>query len=277
MIKKEIRDMIRNDFLINDKTIKDVIREYGIGRTLAYQLLSEAKTSYPKPHMVNSTIDGDIVGVIGDTHFPYSRKGYLEFCYETFRKNGVTRVVHIGDLVDHHAWSRHMTEPDANSGLTEYEMAYEKVQKMKVMFEEWDITLVLGNHDSICQRQVATLGLPSVVIKSFGELYGVPEWNIVTSAIIDNTEYRHGIGCTATLLTAQRIRRNLVCGHSHSKADIQCHANWDSVVWGMHVGSGVDDSELAFRYGKENVLKSIVSCATVQYGKFPQLHLMDLY
>jgi predicted phosphodiesterase len=45
------------------------------------------------------------VGIIGDTHIPYELEGYLEFCQETFEQWGVDRVVHIGDLIDHHALS----------------------------------------------------------------------------------------------------------------------------------------------------------------------------
>src|SRR5882672_3904939 len=38
-----------------------------------------------------------IVGIIGDTHEPFTHKQYLDFCYDTFNKHKVNRLIHIGD------------------------------------------------------------------------------------------------------------------------------------------------------------------------------------
>ena len=268
-------------FSVGD-SVAQIMAMYGIGKTKAYELRKMYYNTHINPidtlqsDIINSTVGQSVVGIIGDTHFPYVRDGYLEFCYDTFEREGVTEVVHIGDIVDNHNWSRFNTEPDAESGISEFERAKDMVFDMNNMFNEWPISLMLGNHDRIPQRQLATLGLPKFLLKSFGELFNVSHWDICTSKIIAGVEYRHGLNCTATLLTAQRKRRSCVFGHSHSKADIQTHASWDDLVFGMHVGCGVDDSSLAMRYGEESVLKSIMSCGTVRDGKYPQLHFMDI-
>lgn len=260
------------------ESVPNICRQYSIGKTKAYELLNRVKLESV------STIDTDesckdhksVVGIIGDTHFPFVRDGYMDFCYDIFKREGVTEIVHIGDIVDNHNWSRHDSEPDAVSGLNEFEEALECVREMSYTFSDWPITLVLGNHDLIPKTQLKKLGLPDLLLKSFEDLFKVPHWNVCTSAVIDNVEYSHGINCTATLLTAQRKRRSCVFGHSHSKADIQFHASWDDRVFGMHVGCGFDDKSYAARYGKESHLKSIISCGVVKDGKHPSLHMMDL-
>src|SRR5664279_5075479 len=45
----------------------------------------------------------EIVGIIGDTHFPFSHPNYLNFIQDTFKKHGVTKIIHIGDICDNHA------------------------------------------------------------------------------------------------------------------------------------------------------------------------------
>ena len=238
-----------NDLYADEKEPKEMVRKE-TAKITREEMRRNAEIDTPK-----IIYENEVVGVIGDTHFPYFRKGYLEFCYKIFKEQGVTTICQIGDLVDNHCWSRWNTDPYSVDGITEFERAYDNVQYFKDLFKEWDKKFItLGNHDRIPVRQAASLGLPSFMVKSFKELFRLDDWEICTSKTIDNTEYRHGEKCTATLLTAQRIRKNLVCGHSHSKADIQSHANWDSLIWGMHVGCGVDDKRLAFTYSKDEGL-----------------------
>ena len=278
MLKEEIRDMIRSDFSNYNKTVKQVINDYGIGKTLAYQLQSEAEIMTKRTVVTSEqySIKGDIVGVIGDSHLPFEREHYFDFCYETFRRKGVTRVVHIGDLVDNHAFSRHATEMDADGGTLEFKKAYSKIKELKKMFADYPFTWIKGNHDRIPVRQAASANLPSVFLKSLGQLYDVPKWEIDLNTVIDGVYYTHGLGCMSTLLTAQRIRRSAVFGHSHSKAEIMSHASFDDLVYGFHVGSGCDDKAIAFAYAKDTVLKSVISCGTIEYGVSPSLHYMPL-
>jgi len=266
---------------LNENTFRRYVREAfpkEIVADVKVEVVSrEEMKSQAEIDIITTIYKNEVVGIIGDTHFPYSRKGYLEFCRDKFLEQGVTCICQIGDLIDNHCWSRFDSDPYSIDGITEYEKAYEDVQVFKEIFKDFDKKfIVLGNHDRIPVRQLTTLGLPSFLMKSFKELFGLDDWEICTSKTIDGTEYRHGEKCTATLLTAQRMRKNLVCGHSHSKADIQTHANWDSLIWGMHVGCGVDDKKLAFSYAKDEVHKSVISCATVHYGISPQLHFMNL-
>jgi len=223
---------------------------------------------------VNSS-KSQVVGVVGDLHAPFIREGYIKFCYDTFQRQGVTHVVFAGDIIDNHVWSRHLSEADAHGGLDEFELAKKCVTDIRDLFSCWECTWIVGNHDAIPMRQVNSIGLPSMLIKSLQELYEV-DWEVCPSRVIDNVKYVHGIGCANILLTAQRMRCSVVAGHFHSRACIQSHANHDDLIFGMQVGAGVEDKAYAMRYAKESLHKSVISCATVYGGRDPQLHFMPL-
>lgn len=260
--------------------VSEVMAKYGIGRTSAYNIKQAYDLFGIAKHI--PTIQPSVrqhkscVGVITDTHFPFVVDGYLEFCYDTFKREGVTEVVHCGDLVDFHRWSRHITEPDADGGISEFDKAYSWVKRMDNMFKEWPITLTLGNHDKIPQRQLALLGLPPFLLKSFGELFDIQHWDICTTKIIDGVRYKHGIKAANTRRSAERAGMNSVWGHAHSKAEAMASANTERLIWGMHIGGGFDHKAYAARYGEEDELKPIISCGTVVDGKHPVVHYMSL-
>lgn len=212
---------------------------------------------------------GSIVGVIGDFHAPFNKKGYLEFCKKTFDKYGVNEVVMIGDLVDNHAVSRHQTETDALGGWSEYSMAKVEIEKMKVMFPK--LKLALGNHDRIPERQASTLGLHEGFIKSFEEMWGLPdEWEVDISFEIDGVKYSHGLGsggANGTLNTALKMQTSLVIGHKHSCSGVRYMTTEKGTIFGMDVGCGVDVEKYAFRYGKYMPCKPVLSCGIIINGK----------
>lgn len=49
---------------------------------------------------------------IGDIHSPYSRKGYLQFCVDIYKKYNCNSVLFIGDVVDLHSISFYPKHPD---------------------------------------------------------------------------------------------------------------------------------------------------------------------
>jgi hypothetical protein len=61
----------------------------------------------------------DSVLVIGDTHFPFVKKGYLDFCLDIKHRVKCEQIVHIGDLCDNHAISYHEHDPNGRSPIDE--------------------------------------------------------------------------------------------------------------------------------------------------------------
>jgi len=218
------------------------------------------------------------VGVIGDTHFPFTHPRYLEFCKDTFEEHGVGQVVHIGDIVDHHAISRHKTEPVADGVITEYEKALAMVEEWAAVFPA--MTIVNGNHDCILERQAAELGVPAVFLKSNTELYQMPKrWSMVEKVVIDGTLYKHGIGSGGMHGAYNSAKRNcmsVVQGHTHSFAGVKYIANEQTLWFGMSVGCGIDVDAYAFAYGKYFENRPILGCGIVRSSQDAQFVPMDM-
>jgi len=219
------------------------------------------------------------VGIVGDTHIPYELDGYLDFCKETFTDWGVERVVHIGDLVDHHALSFHDSEPTLKGADGEFIDAREKLQDWYEAFPE--LVLISGNHDLIPARQLKKIGLDSEVwMRPLNEVYDFPSgWSIEDEIEIDDVLYHHGytaVGVNGFRNDAKARMTNTVSGHAHGNAGISYTACNHRLVFGMAVGCGVDNSTMAMVYGKHFKNKPIVSCGIVIDGKLPVVETMDL-
>ena len=206
-----------------------------------------------------------VVGVIGDQHFPFVKDKYIDFLVETFIKYNVTDIVNIGDMIDNHALSRHDTHPEAVGTLTEKDMSQVLVDRMVALFPT--VYYCLGNHCKIGHRQAASLGLPESYLKSFSELWSLPEsWNIRERHIINNVVYTHGTGNggkDGALNGAIKNRMSTVIGHSHAYAGIKYNNNDVDTIFGMNVGCGVDNDTYAMAYGRDYPNKPVISCGIV--------------
>ncbi len=219
------------------------------------------------------------VGIIGDTHCPYELDGYLEFCQDTFSLWNVDTVVHIGDLVDHHALSFHDSEPGLQGASGELIDARDHLEPWYEAFPE--LYLVNGNHDLIPSRQLKKIGLdPDEWMRPVAEVYDFPEnWIVVEEMIIDKVIYHHGYtsgGVNGFRNDAKARMQSSVSGHIHGNAGVSYTASDHRCVFGLATGCGIDNKKMAFAYGKNFKNKPIVSCATVCNGKNPGVHIMDL-
>lgn len=222
--------------------------------------------------------ESTVVGVIGDTHFPFVHPRYLDFCRDTFAEWGVGRVVHIGDIVDNHALSRHKTEPVADGVVTEYERAKAMVAEWAAVFP--NMTVTIGNHDNINERQASELGMPASFLKTMPELYNMPDgWLVVDSIIIDDVLYKHGIGSGGmhgAYNSARRQCMSVVQGHTHSNAGVHNIATPQKLWFGMNVGCGIDINAYAFLYGKYMENRPILGCGIVESSTQAHFITMDL-
>jgi predicted phosphodiesterase len=215
--------------------------------------------------------------VIGDTHLPFEKEGYLKFCKDMKKKHRCNRIVHIGDIVDNHALSRHETEVHARSGYSEYTKALEKMEIWKKTFPNMDI--IIGNHDRIPHRQAKKLGLHSGVMKTLKEQWNMPKgWNVVENLVIDNVYYTHGDtsgGINGTLNFATNNGMSTVVGHKHSASGVRylTMAN-GKTIFGMDTGCGIDKDQYAFYYGKDMPKKPVLSVGIVIDGKKAYIEIM---
>ena len=219
------------------------------------------------------------VGIIGDTHLPYEKEGYLEFCQETFEQWECDTIVHIGDLIDHHAMSFHDSEPRLKGAYQEYEDAKEHLQPWYEAFPE--LTLVEGNHDIIPARQLRKLEIdPETWMRSLEDVYEMPEgWQVHSEILIDGVIYHHGYtanGVNGFRNDSARRMCSTVSGHCHSNAGVSASASDHRNVWGLAVGCGIDNKKMAFAYGKNFLRKPIVACGVVLEGLNPYCEYMNL-
>lgn len=209
----------------------------------------------------------DIVGVIGDYHAPFNHPMYVRFLQDTFAKHGVTKVLCIGDLVDNHAISRHVSEPDALDPERELEMGRVCVAELTTAFPE--ALMCNGNHDTIPKRQARDLGIPPAYIRNVREVWDVPEtWVVAEEFILQDVYYFHGIGSSgmhAAYNRAKSMGMSVVQGHCHANGGVKFLTNPVRKWFGLDTGCGVDIKRYAFRYGKAFVNRPTLGCGVV-YG-----------
>jgi predicted phosphodiesterase len=216
--------------------------------------------------------------VIGDTHEPFCRPGYREFCREIQERFDCGTVVHIGDEVDNHAISFHTPDPDGMSAGTEADKALAAMKKWYETFP--NVKVIVGNHSALPFRRAKAHGIASVFMKPYAQLWSAPSgWEWVLNYEQDGVLYTHGTGTSgpnAALAKAQSFRKNIVQGHLHTVANVQWSASSMDKVFGMQVGCGVDQTSYAMAYTQDWNKKFIVSCGVVLDGKLPIVIPMDL-
>ncbi|KKN48381.1 hypothetical protein LCGC14_0653280 [marine sediment metagenome] len=215
--------------------------------------------------------------VIGDLHAPVTRKHYLRFCKNQYKKFKCNKVVFIGDVVDWTSISFHVTNPECPGPADEYRLALQCIQQWRRAFPK--AMVMIGNHDRRPHRKAEKEGIFPKLLRNYDEVWKTPQWKWVTSCIIDEVYYCHGDGKGAGINPAYNTAKNMgmsvVMGHTHSKAGIKWLVNPLRRWFGMDVGTGIDDSAFAFSYAKEQTYRSILSCGVVLNG-MPQHIMMEV-
>jgi len=216
--------------------------------------------------------------VIGDTHFPFEKEGYLDFCIDMQKKYKAGTVVHIGDVADNCYSSFHDNNPDGLAAGEELSYAIKSAKEWHKAFKDVEVTL--GNHCQIIQRKAFASGVSSKWIKGLAEVLELPTWQFDIEHEIDGVLYTHGTGTSgdkAAYNKALNKRKSIVQGHLHSQASIMWNTSSIDKVFAMQVGCGVDDKKYAFDYAKNFPKKFIISCGLVlENGTLPVLELMKL-
>lgn len=213
---------------------------------------------------------------IGDQHAPATHPGYLAFCRDLHSRFNCNAVVHIGDVADFHSISRHETAPEADGPEAEFNLAYDQIQEWHKAFP--DAKVCEGNHDKRLYAQAATVNIPGRFLKGYKELWDTSTWDWKPEHIVDDVYYFHGTGCGGMYPapnTMQKMLMSVVMGHVHSAGGIWWRANPIRRIFGMNTGCGVDDKHIAFRYGENLKVRSILSAGVVLDG-VPQHIIMPI-
>jgi hypothetical protein len=217
--------------------------------------------------------------IIADTQEPFCKDGYMDFVLDTQKKWNAGTVIHIGDELDLCALSQYSHDPDGMSAGDEIRKGIEKMKEWYKAFP--NVKICTSNHGSRVYRKAKEAGIPKDMIKSYNEMFQAPKtWTWADSWDLYDVHYTHGTnssGAGAAIRRAVLNQENSVQGHLHSECSIQYSVSKKHRLFGMIVGSGIDDQAYAFYYGKDMPRKSVISCGLVlEAGKLPILELMKL-
>lgn len=205
--------------------------------------------------------------VIGDTHFPYHHKNFFKDFAHHLKEYKPTHIVHMGDIADLHAISRHDPDPELPNIATELARAHMAVQKMSKMIPgSTRVYLCLGNHDGRIEKRASQNGIPRHFLRNFKDLLGIPSsWQVDFEHQIDNIAFLHGKSPVRGKTTLA-YGCHTVQGHFHSKLCVEYHQSPRQMLWSVFCGGAPDDKSLAMAYGKNNLEKSAYGFVRITDG-----------
>lgn len=216
--------------------------------------------------------------LISDLHVPYQHPDAFYFLEELAKKYQPTRVVCLGDEVDHHAMSFHDSDPDLLSAGDELT---EAIGLLKFLYEKFpEVDLVDSNHGSMAYRKGKHFGMPRKYLRDYGEVLEAPDtWTWHLDLMLDIPGGRqlyihHGLAEDAMKVVAQR-GVCVVQGHFHNAFRIGYLGNPNHLLWGMSAGCLINGRSLAFAYDSVNLKRPVVGTGLVIDG-LPHLAPMVL-
>lgn len=222
--------------------------------------------------------DNSRILVISDLHAPYQQKKAVQFLSDLKDKYNPTRVICVGDELDHQACSYHEHSPDLYSAGHELIEAKKVIAELHELFPVMDI--LESNHGSLHLRKSISAGIPKAYIKSYNDILGVGEgwaWHhdmIITLPNGQPCYFTHGKSAKGVTLS-QNMSMNCVQGHHHSEFNVTYWSNPLNLFWSMQVGCLVDDKSLAMAYNKLTLRRPIIGCGVIIDSK-PVLEAMPL-
>lgn len=220
----------------------------------------------------------DRILVISDMHHPYAHPDTVPFLRALKRKYNPTRVVCVGDEVDHHAMSFHDSDPDLPAAGDELKQAIQGLRPLYRLFP--DVDLIDSNHGSMVYRKGKHHGVPRKYLRDYGEVLDAPAgWTWTHDLTIrvpggNQVYFHHGLSKNIMKVVAQR-GLCVVQGHYHTEYRIGYLGNPNHLLWGLQVGCSIDGQALAFAYDKTNLDRPIIGHGLILNG-LPKLAPMVL-
>jgi UDP-2,3-diacylglucosamine pyrophosphatase LpxH len=207
---------------------------------------------------------------IGDVHIPFEHPRALEFCKSLKKDFDIPHenIYSVGDITDLYHFGRWPKSPDARHTINqELDQAREVLRKWARAFPE--LKLAESNHDSRILKKSLSAELPSQVIKSFREIFELPDsWQIKDQFVICGPDILvcHGEEFNCALQAAIHYGLNVVQGHWHNKFGVQYRASKMQQLWGAATGWLGDQTQYCFEYGKHSKQKMILGSIVVVDG-----------
>jgi len=215
--------------------------------------------------------------IISDTQAPAHHPNTIEFLKHEAKIFKPDRIVHIGDEMDFHNYSKYTHDPDLPGPLAELEQGLEFMQKLYDLFPEVDVCI--SNHGIRPFLRAKEAGLPSPFIRSYKEFMRAPKnWHWHHQILIDNIAFIHGEGLSgdgARLKACTLMQRSCVFGHIHSNAGVSYFSNKESLLFGLNVGCLIDLHSPYFEYNRHQMHRPIIGIGLIDNG-LPMFKPMQL-
>ena len=193
---------------------------------------------------------------IPDTHFPFCRKSLFKDLRSIIKDTKPDLIVHMGDLVDLHAISRHQPEADSYGAVTEIAKARNCIKDLASIIGKIPVKMCMGNHDTRIFKQATTVRIPAEAIKPYKDLFSVPaSWSIQEEHIVDNIVFLHGKSPVRHKVSLN-YGMSSVQGHYHTMLGIEYTASSTRMLWSAFAGAAADDAAFSMRYAVGAVNKS---------------------
>jgi hypothetical protein len=264
-------DIVDNYFKGFQKSHQDNLGKH-VTSPPTQECLGDGKSVPIAPH------DNSRILLLSDMHIPYNHKDTLRFLQYLKDKYKPTRVLCLGDEVDHLALSYHEKETEAPSAFDELKMALPIIKQVEEMFPVMDI--LDSNHGSLAYRKAKTAGIPKHYLKSYADVLQVGiGWKWHFDMVIDlptgqKCYLHHGKSSNITK-TSQAMSMCSVAGHYHNTFKIEYWANPLGLYWGMQAGCLIDDKSFAFNYNNVNLHRPLIGTGLIING-LPVLEPMVL-
>jgi hypothetical protein len=215
---------------------------------------------------------------VSDLHAPFMHPDTVAFLDAVRKAYRPTRVVLLGDEIDHHAMSFHDSDPDLYSAGDELVAAIEQLKPIYRMFPKADV--LDSNHGSMAYRKGKHHGIPRKYLRDYGDVLDAPSgWTWHDELILhvpggNQVFFHHGLSKDVMKVVAQR-GMCAVQGHYHTEFRIGYLGNPNHLLWGLQVGCSIDGKALAFAYDKVNLGRPVIGHALIDHG-LPRLLPMVL-
>lgn len=210
--------------------------------------------------------DNSRILLISDMHIPYHHPDLIPFLTHLKEKYKPTRVICMGDEVDHNALSYHEKDPDMPGAGDELRQALPVIKELKNLFPKMDI--LESNHGSLVWRKAKTHGIPRHYIKSYNEVLGVDDgwkWSFDLTVRLPNGQlcYLHHGKSSDPIKLSQQMGLSAAQGHFHNGFKIDYWGNPNGLFWAMQCGCLVDDDALAFSYNNVNIRRPVIGTGLI--------------
>lgn len=204
--------------------------------------------------------------VIPDTHHPFQHPDALDFLCAVYEQAQLDTVVHLGDEMDGHSFSRYTMDVDAMTPKAELAATIEALRPWYRAFP--NVKVCESNHTVRPWKKAYEAGLPDTFLPSYAQALDAPDgWQWRDMWEIDGVLYFHGdkgkSGKYAHRNYVDAYHKSCVIGHIHAHAGI----NWDGNLFGMNAGCLIDERAYAFKYAKAYTGKVNLGCGIVLNGK----------